>query len=289
MCEVWCRADQLAQYEEPLAWFRRHHVVVGLHYWGVCAGNILPNVATRHAPVRAESIRQIKHTIDFARRHDCVYVNIHPGALFLEQIIFEPLTFGRIEESATERAAAEQLMNEAALELSAYAAAGGVVLTIETITRYMKRRPLEETRDDFYDPGTMTLPYLAQLSRAGVYLANDITHTAAALPVTMPTRHELWEGLKDFTAQTARQTRLLHVNTLSAPYNGTDSHDGVTAEDWRRDVFPSREQVTALLNLFADRSDVYAVPEPLHNMADNYQALAYLAGALAGERRHQLR
>lgn len=279
MCEVWCRADQLEQYEEPLAWFRRRNVSVGLHYWGICRGNILPNMATRNKELRAESLAQVKRTIDFAQRQRCIYVNIHPGAQFLEQIIFEPLTFSRVDGSATERATAERLMSEAAHELHEYASARGVVLTIETITRYMKRRPLEADRDDFYDPGPMPLSYLAELTRQGLQLANDITHTAAALPWVNPTRDALWEGLWDFTQRTAAQTRLVHINTLTPPYNGTDSHDGVTEEDWLRGVFPNREQVAALLALFTARADVFAVPEPLRNMAGNYQALAALAQA----------
>ncbi len=290
MCEVWCRADQTEQYTEPLAWFHKRRVTIGLHFWGLCAGNVLPNVATNHADVRTESIQQVKRTVDFAQRTGCVYVNIHPGAQYLENIIFEPLTFSLLDSAATPRATAERLMAEAAHELHEYAAARGVALTIETITRFMKRRPLTADRHDLYDPGTMPLPFFQQLAQHGMHIANDITHTAAALPLTNPARDELWQGVWDFTQSVAQQTRLLHVNTLTPPYNGTDSHDGVTASDWRRGVFPNRSQMITLLALFAGRPEVFAVPEPWRDMAGNFQALLGLcAEALAGQPKNSLR
>jgi hypothetical protein len=132
-----------------------------------------------------------------------------------------------------------------------------------------------------YRPGNMSLELMKKLVKEGITIANDFIHTAMAPDYKWPvSREEMWRVLFDFTEETAESTDLLHVNTLLPPYNGTDSHDGITDGDFKRRVFPNRDQLKRLLSLFKDRDDVYLIPEPKENMRENHLALKKILSEL---------
>jgi len=281
MCEVWFNVSDLADYKQPLDWFLKRNVKLGLHYWGMVEDGLLANVATHHKEIRRKSIKQIKDTIDYAASIGAVYVNIHPGHRRLDKVEFDPiLRFDLASGEATKQSEAEKLMLEAGLELSAYAKAKETILMVETITKFMQHAPGTGSRDDNYDAGPMGLSVIQQLAEAGVLIGNDISHTTASLPLEAPDKESMWRGLIEFTKQIQDQTRLLHINTVQPPYNGTDSHDGILKKDFADGVFPNQKQLTELLALFADRDDVYAVPEPFNDMQGNYQALVKMVEGL---------
>jgi hypothetical protein len=65
---------------------------------------------------------------------------------------------------------------------------------------------------------------------------------------------------------------------MREPFDGRDSHDGLTPEDFAQGVFPHREHVKELLSLFANREDVYAVPEPqIEKTRENFLELKKIA------------
>jgi hypothetical protein len=78
------------------------------------------------------------------------------------------------------------------------------------------------------------------------------------------------------TKKLALQTRLVHINTMPPPFNGTDGHLGILDKDFKKDVFPSREQIKLLLSSFSDRKDVWVIPEPFLDHVENTKALIKL-------------
>lgn len=121
---------------------------------------------------------------------------------------------------------------------------------------------------------------LSQLADHGQLMANDFGHTAANIAGS--NQDLMWPGLSQYTQILAPKTKLLHINTVGPPFNGTDSHHGILAEDWQHGAFPNEDQLKSLLTLFKGRDDVWAVPEPQDNaMIANYLALQKYATDLA--------
>jgi len=202
-------------------------------------------------------------------------VNIHPGAQVSEELRFDPVRQSPIWSDETPAKEAEKLCLEALEELNEYAQKRKVLLTVETICRGEQRA---EDREDFYEPGNMQLNVIEEATKRGINIANDFPHAAswAREGKGRDIHEDMWEILIGFIKKTKKKTRLLHVNTLSAPFNGTDSHDGITDEDEAKGVFPNRQQLVEILSFFKDRDDVFAVPEPKANMRENYLMLKSL-------------
>lgn len=277
LCEVWFRVDKADDYADMFAWLKKEHVAFGLHHWGLVNGKLKTNLATHHAFVRDETIRQIRQTIDIAAQYGCVYVNAHPGSQSLEEIDFATRAQTLRSDARTSADDSARLLLDAVQQLQLYAQTKGVLLTIETLPpseQVVFDAPL---RDQFYRPGNVDLTTMRRLASAGMWIANDISHTTACVAVETGTSEAvMWQGAVQFTQDVAPQTRLLHINTTVPPHNGTDSHNGLLPEDFAQGAFPRAEQLQALLHIFRDRDDVFVIPEPHHNMRENTQALMAL-------------
>ena len=276
LCEVWFRIDKKDEYTDMLAWLQAQNVAIGLHHWGLIEGKYKTNLGSSHPTIRQKTIQQIKDTIDVgAALKNCAYVNAHCPAQGTEEVSFEQSTQILSKDYWSDIPTMEKLFFEAAAELFAYAKDKGVLLTIETL---IGREPAgrQEDRTKCYDAGDMNFKTLLRLQDYAGYLANDITHTGSQICIETSDREEMWQQLLAFTQEAASITRLVHVNTLVEPFNGTDSHNGLLAEDWMAGAWPSREQVKELLALFKDRNDVLVIPEPKDKMRENYAALVAL-------------
>lgn len=275
MCEVWFNVTKHEEYKEMISWLTKHNVAIGLHYWGVVDGTIKPNLATQNEYVRKETMRQIRQTIDIGASIGCAYVNIHPGAQAIETIDFTHWKQTMTSDPITPQELATELLLLATNELHEYATEKNVILTIESIPA---REAIEGThREHTYDPGNASLATIERIAQEGMWIANDITHSGSHTLLSEPTTDAAWKAMMDFSTRIQEHTRLLHINTVTPPYNGTDSHDGITDEDFKQETFPTKEGLIEFLTLFKDRDDVYAVPEPKNNPAGNYQALVTLA------------
>lgn len=278
MCEVWFRIDRADDYDTMFSWLRARNVAIGLHYWALVDGQIKPNISARDEAVRAETVRQIKRTIEAASDLEAVYVNIHPGALLLEKINFEnrtqQLVVGQKAAGLTWQESDTERCLEVVADLTAYARERGVLLTIETI---LARELVSfDHREPTYESATTPLSCMARLAEAGFAIANDITHTVTWFGLENPDRGYQWEKLLAFTNKIAPATRLLHINTVQPPFNGTDSHDGILPADFANGVFPSQDQVRHIIDIFRNRPDVFIVPEPREYMQENYRELVRL-------------
>ena len=274
MCEIWFRVDKVHEYREMLGYLKAQKVAFGLHYWGLIQNKYKPNIATHHKDIREETIAQMKEAIDVAQREDAVYVNIHPGILSVEEMNF---TTHRQAVSSnhevTPSDTARTITHENVNILHDYALKKGVTLTIETL-------PAGEVpgsdREEAYFLGDAPISLSQDLADNGFYIANDITHTASQIGLINSEDAFLWKHLLDTTHSLAPQTKLVHVNTVVPPWNGTDSHHGLLPEDYAVNAWPSLDRIAQLISIFKDRDDVYIVPEPNHNMQENYQALVKL-------------
>ena len=275
MCEIWFNVNKHEEYTDIIAWLQKEGVAMGLHHWGVIDGTIKTNLATQDSHIRNTTIEQIKKTIDIGSVIGCVYVNVHPGAQAIETINFTDWEQKMLPNAITPADTAKNLLLSAAQELGAYAQEKGVLLTIESITAREASR--ETNREDAYDPGNTPLSTLEALGAQGNFLANDISHTGTHALVEEASPEAAWEKVLDFSKRTAAQTKLLHLNIITPPYNGTDSHDGITDADFAQETFPNKEQTREFLRLFQNRNDVYAVLEPKEDPGKNYLALKAFA------------
>lgn len=273
MCEVWFRVDKHKEYAKYLQWLKKHDITIGLHHWAVCKNNIKNNLSTHHPEVRNETIAQMKKSIDIGSEYGCVYVNIHPGARYLEKVTLSPWASVLLpEKEPTEQTEADRLMTEAAVELNKYAQSKGITFIVETLCG--AECVVGGNRNNVYKPGNSSLELMKNLVANNINIGNDLVHTVTASEYkTPPDKQDMWQVLLDFTEETKEATKLLHINTLLPPYNGTDSHDGITDQDFTTGVFPNRDQIKTILSLFKERDDVYLVPEPKQNMKQNHLAL----------------
>lgn len=278
MCEVWFDVTKADEYQEMLAWLTKHDVVIGLHHWGIVDEKIKTNLATQDDHIRNATIEQIKKTIDIGERIGCAYVNAHPGACEIETIEFTNWQQNIVPGKGTDSEESKKYFLESALALAEYANKKGVLLTIESITA--RETLIADNREAIYDPGNMPLSALEAFAQHGGWIANDISHTGSRFLLSEETPEKAWTAALEFSRRMAPRTRLLHTNTITPPYNGTDSHDGITDGDFANETFPDKQGFTDFLRLFASRDDVYAVNEPKEDVAGNYKALGAFAQAL---------
>lgn len=275
MCEVWFNVSKEKEYENMFAWLREHRVQIGLHYWGLVGGQYKPNLAHQNQAVRDGTMAQIQRTIEIGKDIGAVYVNVHPGARWLEAIDFARDWQERVEDSETPREVAWQLLSETVQELANFARQRGVLFTLETLPG--REANNMSMREGIYDSGNPPLSVMAELGKREIFLANDITHSASQLMVQEQDQETVYRALLDFTRAIAAWTRLLHVNTIQPPFDGRDSHSGVLPENFALGNFPNREQLLELLGQFRERPDVFAVAEPeTEKTRENYRALLAL-------------
>lgn len=277
MCEVWYRVDRADEYTEMLSWLSDHDVQVGLHHWGVIDGKYKTNLATSYEPVWRATIEQMKQTIDSAAAVGAAYVNVHPGAASVEVINLDTKEQHMIDDHKTSPEESAALFLEHAKEVHEYASSKDVLLTVETLLGV--EMETVGVREPTYDPSIVSLETMKAFSEQGGYVANDITHTMAFLHAKLQ-REDVWSELMEFSLAVAPQTRLLHINTVVPPFNGTDSHNGVLDDDWEAGAIPSKDQLLEFLRIFAGRDDVFVVPEPEKDMTGNYRALHDLVNSI---------
>lgn len=270
--ELWYRYDQETEYDRFFQLFHGNDVQFGLHYWGVVEDNIMPSFCYPDTEQYKAGIESVKMTIDTAARVGAHYVNVHPGSRVLTKLNAEFNELTLLSDQPVDEAIASQLLLAATKELHAYAKERDVLFLVETIPAHDAGHWEEETgRQTVLKTYHASPKMLTQLANQGIMITNDFGHTGAS---RIGSAAEVWQQLHDLTHQLAEQTRLLHINTLSEPFNGTDSHDGILETDWQSGVVPNRKQFLQLLKLFIDRDDVWAIPEPKGGqMTANYLAL----------------
>ncbi len=279
--ELWYRYDWADRYQDFFDFFAAQGVQSGFHYWGVVEGNILPSFCYDEPNQYRQGIESVKSAIDVASSIGAYYVNAHPGSRVLTKLNNDFNQLSLVPSPITPEDRALDLLQEATQELSAYAESRGVHFLIETIPARDSSSwdDLGQSRLKTIETHHASMPMLKRLAQEGRLIANDFGHSAASHP--NQDRAIMYADLLAATQALAPQTKLLHINTVLPPFNGTDSHDGILAEDWEAGVFPNEDQLLELLSQFKERPDVWAIPEPKQEkMLDNYLALTAYAEAL---------
>lgn len=274
--EVWYRTDWEDSYAEVFAFMSRKNIPAGLHFWGMLPRDVTPNFAFPDPDVRRPSVAMVKKAIDVASRHGLRYVNIHPGSYQLARMNLDRLFMRPIRERSISPREGEKILFENIAELHAYAKRRGTSLLIETLPKRepMHWRNLVQGRLRTQDMLNVGVSVIEKLADRGYFICNDLCHTA--MDIISDDRERLYQTLFEKTKRLASQTRLVHINTLPPPFNGTDGHLGIRRQDFTEDVFPSREQMKQLLSLFVDREDIWVIPEPFADQVENTLALAAL-------------
>lgn len=269
--ELWYRVDWEERYSDIFAFVKQHNINIGLHFWGVVDGGVLPSFCHDEMSQYRQGLALVKKCVDVAARVGASYVNIHPGSRMLTQLKdYRFLTI--LDRPLTPEDVSLALLREAAEELHGYAHSRGVLMLFETVPAHDASDWQEGVEPEVLETHHASIDMLQVLADEGYYIANDIGHTTANR--LAQDRVSMWNMLYQDTLRLAAQTRLLHISLLSGPNRGVDTHDGVLASDWERDVFPTEKQLIELLTIFKDRDDVWVIPEPQENlMSENYLAL----------------
>lgn len=271
IAEVYFRFDKSDLYNDLFKSLKNRNIKAGLHYWGVVKKNLLYNLAYPDNQIQKETLSQIKETIDIACLYKLRYVNVHPGNYRLVKLNLNSEVFEDGGNEVSQVVGKKTLLENVKL-LHQYALKQNVLFLVETVpsryaaTWYDESSRLKPLR--FGDPNAQTI---IELANSGFYVTNDLGHTLA--DETSNNRSYLFERLLEKTLSLAKQTRLIHANTIRPPFNGTDTHDGVTEEDFKKNVLPSKSQLIQLLEIFKKRDDVWLIPEPLKNHEENFRNL----------------
>ena len=276
VCEVWFRVDWIDRYLRLFRYLRRKNIQSGLHFWGMLPGGIMPNFAFPDPDVREPSLVLVKQTIDAASEFGLTYVNIHPGSYRLSTVNLNRLFMRPVPGRETSSREGEAVLRENISVLHEYAKKRGVILLVETLPAKepMHWRDLAKGRMRTQDMKNVPVAAVEMLAENGAWITNDLCHTA--MDIVSDDRTHLFAKLLEKTKRLAKQTRLIHANTMLPPFNGTDGHLGILDEDFKSGVFPSREQLVHLLSVFAHRDDIWVIPEPFSKNAENTLALEKL-------------
>jgi endonuclease IV len=271
--EVWFRLDWKNQFDEMFGELRNRKIPFGLHYWAVIGENIEPNLVYEPEGIAEKTEESMRETIDIASQKGASYVNIHPGAYCLRELNLDEKYMKTNLEKTISVAEGNASLEKRALSLREYAGSKNILFLVETLPKNELAHWQDATgRENIQGGNSVALEELEILGKKGIYLTNDFGHTVSQW--TDLSKEELYSRLLDATKKLAPFTRLIHLNTVRAPFNGTDSHNGVLEEDFKLGVVPNREQLIELLNIFKDRDDVWIIPEPdAEKMVENFQEI----------------
>lgn len=272
--EVWFRLDWAERIEPIYAALQAKNIPFGIHFWAITSEGFEPNLAIETEGLAAETVELVKQTIDIASHVGATYVNVHPGGLRRKYLDLDHSRLVVLDGQPLSLEQAESTLLPLAQHLNQYASQKKIQLLFETLPRHEgvgwsdPSGHLEVQVADNLPPST-----LLRLGENGLSLTNDFGHTLASFPELQG--EDLQQKLVETTEKLAPFTKLIHLNTLVAPFNGTDSHNGILPEDFAQQVIPSESVCREMLSQFRAREDVWVVLEaPIDKMAENYQVLS---------------
>lgn len=284
IAEIWYRVDQPGNYTAMIDELNHRGIRFGLHFWGVTSSGHEANLAYP-GKNQTESIALIRQCIDDAGKAGATYVNIHSGNYslmlidFAKETLLPDDTYPLINPQT-----AANTRNQALQGLGAYAQANQVNLLVEAI-------PAKVANGKWLDAKARLNPvpeYPAPLTgldalceQGCIGFTNDFCHTFS-IEFDQP-RAYLYARFSEITRALAPYTQVVHVNTLTAPYNGSDAHGGILPDELNyHTVFPNQQEFRHLLQLLttATGSDVWLIGEPKQHHVENYVALKNLLQTL---------
>lgn len=271
--EVYFRLDWKDKYQDLFRYLQENKIQFGLHFWALIKGKYMPNLTYCREGVDEETEKLIKQTIDIASNVGAHYVNFHPES---RRNLEMDLDKKEIRQANSEEISEEEAftsLEKHMRELKKYADERGVKVFLETVPVFCPSHFREGDKQSgrLSPVKSLGIParYLIDLGKKGYDICCDVAHTAAQYPDE--SRDVVFEKMFSDILQLAPYTKLVHVNTTLEPLNGTDSHNGILEDDFRQNVFPSREQYLKIFGVFKKYPDIWYIPEPqMEKMVDNY-------------------
>jgi len=269
MAEVWFNATKKDDYNVIFDFMKRRPMDVGLHYWGALPTGFLTNIAYPDPKIIKPSLELMKATIGLAAQNHFAYVNVHTDMRVLLNINFTTMNVSVASEPA-EIDVCTRTYTENITVLKKYADKRGILLTVETIPqRDTASWSVNRTRTGVIDLKQLPITVQMELGSRGFAIANDFCHTACNM--ISDDRDAIWRFLYKTTKMLAPATQLIHLGFTIPPYNCVDFHDSlenpVLDSD---DAIPNKTEMIKLLQLFANRDDVWILVEPVHDHIKNY-------------------
>lgn len=272
VCEVYFRIDKKKQYDGLFSQLKARNIQAGLHFWGFLDDNIMYNLAFPDEKIQTQTLTLIKETIDLAASHHCYYVNVHAGYYNLTKVNLDKGQFSLINRTAGSDEG-NAVLKENLKILHQYAQNEDILLLTETLSaRENPNWLIESSRFNPINVGSVSCATLFKLAlENNLYLTNDFGHTISE--EISSDRDLLFQKLYEKTKKLAPYTKLIHPNTTKPPFNGVDTHNGITTEDFSQQVLPDKNQLLKLLQIFKNRNDIWLIPEPYSNHEKNYLIL----------------
>lgn len=271
LCEVWFRLDWEEKYKEMFDYLKRHKIKTGLHFWGVCKNNIYPSLVTKKVGIRRESINLMKKVIKIASNNGFYYVNVHPEARRLFKLIFPEGRVHLLNEETNEEEALNNLISSGR-ELTDFAKDYSVLLTIETIPRLSPAVFWTDNKgkkpDKLVDVKGVPSSWFKKLGEEKIAINFDIGHTMSESFSDDP-KEQILE-LKEKAIKLAQFMKIVHFSTTTPPFNGLDSHNGFTKDDYEKGAIPNLPDTEELLRIFSQNKDVLIIPEPYDKHIENH-------------------
>ena len=282
-CEIWYRADQPEEYTSMFEVLRQKKIKVGLHFWATVGEGHLANLVYPESKILEPTLKLVEEVIHTACHNHFSYVLVHSGNRRAFLVDFEKRHAEidglypeiSVEEAETTQETSLTGLNQVAKKL-------GVLLITETVpAKDPKPWDTQAGRLNPHENLPVPVASLIKLSQKGFYIANDFIHTFCD-GFDKP-REELVKQLFANTKLMAPMTKVLHVNSVIPPYNGTDSHHGITDEDLATDgIVPTKPELLNLLKLFINQpEEVLAIVEPQREPVANYIALQKIISQLS--------
>jgi len=273
-CEVWFRLDWKERYTPLFKYLRENKISFGLHFWATVDKKYFPCLLTLERKMAQKTFKLLKQALDIAGEWGASYLNFHPEAYHLNLLDLDKQTIRTVNSNKPidKEKSFDQLLYYLE-KIQAYAKEKNVVPLIETVPKYMpsdvKDQKLGRLRVQKSE-GLETERYF-KLADHRYPICLDLGHTMAQL--VTDDRQQVIDHLIKAAKRLVESIGLIHVNTLSAPFVGTDSHDGVLDKDFKAGVVPNKKELITILSLFK-KKDVWLIPEPpTKEMVDNHFAL----------------
>ncbi|MCL4374298.1 hypothetical protein M1523_00395 [Patescibacteria group bacterium] len=276
--EVWFRLDWVDRYQTLFIYLRREKIRYGLHFWGMVRQRFFPNLVYDRDGIAEETFRMIRSTIKIAAANGAFYVNYHPESFRLVELDLDRQTNRLVPGAEIDQEKGMASLLRHSQQLQCYAKPLGVETCVETVPYAIPENFTEGRKEQgrlrVVEEKGVGAKQLLRLGQAGIPLCFDIGHSTGQYP-NLP-RATVFARLLEDAKRLAPYTKLVHVNTTIPPLNGTDSHHGILEEDFSRNVFPDKNQLRMLLEVFAP--DTLLIPEPQQEkMVDNFRSLVRLA------------
>lgn len=268
--EVWFRVEWENRYRDIFNHLNKNRIKFGLHFWSEIEGGFLPNLAYKEKGISEKTAEAIKKNIDIAEKVGAVYVNIHPGALTLEKVNLDEMYARVIPNTEIKLKDGIETFRNNAVKLNNYAKDRNVLFLVETVPKNEAIKWNDKTsRLSVQRSQNLPPEALLEAIDVGIYISNDIGHLISAW--VSDDGDFLFKKMMDFSKKTKNYTKLIHLNTVIPPFNGTDSHNGILPADFSQNVIPNKKQLIEFFSLFENRDDAWVISEPkVELMVENY-------------------